>query len=433
MEPVFDTVEEFWGACELQQAWNNVIAGGLDFIEEFEHRFTQSVSPGSTGMFVTGGRIALRRALELTRRRGRQFVIAPVFCCKVVGEAILSAGLRPYLVDSGSMPGSIDWNECEKAILTGRVSALIVPYLFGLPLDIRPVLEIARQHGVAVIEDCASCFGGKIGDAVVGSLGDFAVFSFNSGKPLFLGGGGLLVQTNHLVAGGRISTLSLHLSKGNLQPETERRELENHIARLRIRRAEVINPTEPKLQRARSIARTILGPAFWYVRWVRNGLLHRKDPADDFNPPPSVGSLRAALGLILLEKYPLVLGRRNENFELLRKYLPQNEGVEFVRPGASIVPAWLNARAIFSGLNVHEVDEIARALCRKGFCAGRVYGHTMDHFVPIRWKAAGQRQFLNARRHSLESIELPIHQNLNSTDLYRMASAVVDHVRSIRQ
>jgi dTDP-4-amino-4,6-dideoxygalactose transaminase len=431
MARVFDAVEEFWGDKELQLAWSNADAGGQDLIDAFEHRFAQFVSPSSTGLFVSGGRVALRLALDRSKRPGREYVIAPVYCCKVVGQSIVSAGLRPYLVDSGPMPGTIDWNECEKAILTQRVAALIVPYLFGLPLDIRPILETARRHRVIVIEDCASCFGGRIGDDAAGSVGDFSVFSFNFGKPMFLGGGGFLIQNNNSNAPRGNSATNRQCYKRDAKPETERRELESYLSRLRSRRSEPFNPPKSKFKGTRSIVRKVLGPGYWYLRWMGKKLLRRQDPADEFNPPPSVGLLRAALGLILLDQYSTILRVRNENFELLRQYVPHDAAVEFVLPDVSVVPAWLNARIVFPMLDVSEVDKIALGLCCKGYNAGRVYGYTMDQFVPIRWRAWGGRNFPNSRRHSHTSIELPIHQNLDSTDLRLMASVITHHLKSI--
>jgi perosamine synthetase len=74
-----------------------------------------------------------------------------------------------------------------------RVKAIIPVHILGHPVDMDPVLELARQFGLAVVEDATESLGATYRDRRVGQLGDMACFSFNGNKIITTGGGGMLV------------------------------------------------------------------------------------------------------------------------------------------------------------------------------------------------------------------------------------------------
>jgi dTDP-4-amino-4,6-dideoxygalactose transaminase len=80
------------------------------------------------------------------------------------------------------------------AVLTARTKAIIVVHLAGWPCEMDPILELARAHGIAVIEDCAQAHGAMYRERAVGGIGDFGSFSFCQDKIITTGGeGGMLV------------------------------------------------------------------------------------------------------------------------------------------------------------------------------------------------------------------------------------------------
>jgi len=83
-----------------------------------------------------------------------------------------------------------------RAVLTPRTRALIAVHLAGWPCDMDPLLNLAREHGLKVIEDCAQAHGATYKGRPVGSLGDVAAFSFCQDKILTTGGEGGMVVTN---------------------------------------------------------------------------------------------------------------------------------------------------------------------------------------------------------------------------------------------
>jgi dTDP-4-amino-4,6-dideoxygalactose transaminase len=111
-------------------------------------------------------------------------------------EAITYCGARPVFVDIDALTYTMDPCLLEEAI-TPKTKAVIPVHLFGQPADMDPILEIARSHGVTVIEDAAQAHGAKYKGRGVGTLGDAGCFSFYPGKNLgAFGEAGAVVTSN---------------------------------------------------------------------------------------------------------------------------------------------------------------------------------------------------------------------------------------------
>jgi dTDP-4-amino-4,6-dideoxygalactose transaminase len=135
------------------------------------------------------GLYILLRALDL--RPGDEIVLQS-FTYWGMGTTIREAGGTPVLVDNSIG----DLNTTADRIATGlsdRTKAIIITHLFGVPADIDEIVELGRERGVAVIEDCAQCLGPRYRGRRVGSIGDAAIVSFNFEKHMSTGEGGMLV------------------------------------------------------------------------------------------------------------------------------------------------------------------------------------------------------------------------------------------------
>jgi 8-amino-3,8-dideoxy-alpha-D-manno-octulosonate transaminase len=80
--------------------------------------------------------------------------------------------------------------------ITPRTTGIIVVHMSGAPADVKAIGEVARRHGVFLLEDCAQCAGGSIDGKRVGGFGDMAIFSFQMNKNMTSGEGGCLVTEN---------------------------------------------------------------------------------------------------------------------------------------------------------------------------------------------------------------------------------------------
>lgn len=115
-------------------------------------------------------------------------------------EAISHVGARPVFVDIDLASYNIDPTKIEE-VITPRTRAIIPIHLYGQPAEIGPILDIARKHGLKVIEDAAQAHGAEYKGQRLGALGDAGCFSFYPGKNLgAYGDAGMVVTNNEEIA-----------------------------------------------------------------------------------------------------------------------------------------------------------------------------------------------------------------------------------------
>jgi dTDP-4-amino-4,6-dideoxygalactose transaminase len=140
--------------------------------------------------------------------RGDEVItVAHTFAATV--EAIVFRGARPVLVDIDARTYNIDVSKIE-ACITERTKAIMPVHLYGQPADMDPILDLARQHGLIVIEDAAQAHGAKYKGRVVGSLGDAACYSFYPSKNLGAYGDAGAVVTNSEEIASKVALMRDH-------------------------------------------------------------------------------------------------------------------------------------------------------------------------------------------------------------------------------
>jgi dTDP-4-amino-4,6-dideoxygalactose transaminase len=108
-------------------------------------------------------------------------------------------GLKPVMADVDRESQNVT-AETIRAALTPRTKAIVAVHLAGWPCDMDPILELAREHGLLVVEDCAQAHGATYKGRPVGQMGDVAAFSFCQDKIMTTGGeGGMLVTNNEAI------------------------------------------------------------------------------------------------------------------------------------------------------------------------------------------------------------------------------------------
>ena len=161
-------------------------------VEAFEREFA-AYCGGGHGVAVNSGTSALHLALLAAGVGPGDEVITTPFTFIATASAIRNAGARPVFVDIEPASFTIDPARIAAAI-SPRTRAIVPVHLYGHPADMDPILQIARQHGLAVIEDAAQAHGAEYKGRRVGSLADFGCFSFYPGKNLgACGEGGLVI------------------------------------------------------------------------------------------------------------------------------------------------------------------------------------------------------------------------------------------------
>jgi dTDP-4-amino-4,6-dideoxygalactose transaminase len=125
------------------------------------------------------------------------------------GEAILLNGARPVFVDVDPITRTMDGARLERAI-TPRTKVIVPVHLYGHPADMPAILDVARRHGLPVLEDAAQAHGAEIERKRAGSLGHAACFSFYPGKNLGAYGDAGMVVTSDPEFAGRVRQIANH-------------------------------------------------------------------------------------------------------------------------------------------------------------------------------------------------------------------------------
>jgi dTDP-4-amino-4,6-dideoxygalactose transaminase len=189
--------------AELLEAFRGVLTSGQFIlgpeVEQFENA-AAAVAGARFGVGMSSGTDAILVALMALGIGSGDEVICPSFTFFATAGSIARVGARPVFADSCPECFNLDPAGIEP-LMTPRTKAIIPVHLFGQAADMDPILEIARRHELAVIEDAAQAFGAVYGGRPVGSLGDFGTISFFPTKNLgALGDAGMLVTNDEALA-----------------------------------------------------------------------------------------------------------------------------------------------------------------------------------------------------------------------------------------
>src|SRR5262245_8652018 len=148
------------------------------------------------GIALNSGTSALHLALLAANIGPGDEVITVPFTFVATVAAIRYTGAWPVFVDIDPRSYTMDVDQIKTAI-TKQTKAILPVHLYGQPADMDPILEIARRHGLVVIEDAAQAHGAEYKGCRIGGIGDLGCFSFYPGKNLGAYGEGGMVTTNN--------------------------------------------------------------------------------------------------------------------------------------------------------------------------------------------------------------------------------------------
>lgn len=164
------------------------------YVGGFEQKFAQYLGM-KYAITATSGTAALHLALTSLEIGKGDEVIVPSFTMIAPVFAILYTGAKPVLADSGLQTWNIDVSQIEKKI-TKKTKAIIAVHTYGHPVNMDPLIAIAKKHGLFIIEDAAEALGAEYKNKKTGTLGDISCFSFYANKTITTGEGGMVVTNN---------------------------------------------------------------------------------------------------------------------------------------------------------------------------------------------------------------------------------------------
>jgi dTDP-4-amino-4,6-dideoxygalactose transaminase len=184
---------------ELTKAARDVLESGEYILGENVQTFEKEFADYCQSKFAIGvssGTDALTLAVKSLGTKPRDEIIVPANSFVASANAVLFCGGQPILVDVDESSYDVDPDKLRHA-LSVRTKAIMVVHMYGQPADMDPIMEIARERGLSVIEDCAQAHGALYEGKRVGSIGDIACFSFYPTKILGACGDAGMVVTNN--------------------------------------------------------------------------------------------------------------------------------------------------------------------------------------------------------------------------------------------
>ncbi len=168
------------------------------FVNQFEDQFAKRLGRNHA-IAVTSGTAALDVAIEALLIGPGDEVILPAFTIISCISQIIRSGAIPVLVDSDPLTWNMNLQQIEEKI-TERTKAILVVHIFGLPVDLDPILELAKKNDIKIIEDAAEMHGQTYKGNPCGSFGDISTFSFYPNKHITTGEGGMIVTNDAQLA-----------------------------------------------------------------------------------------------------------------------------------------------------------------------------------------------------------------------------------------
>jgi dTDP-4-amino-4,6-dideoxygalactose transaminase len=305
---------------------------------------------------------------------GDEVVTTPMTFCSSV-NVIEHVGATPVLADVEADTLTIDPAQVARRI-TPRTKALLVVHYAGHPVDMNPILQLAQAHNLAVIEDAAHAVPATYEGRMIGTLGDFAAFSFYATKNLTTAEGGMLTGRPELIDRARV--LSLHGMN-------------------------------------RDAWKRYTAEGSWYYEVVAPGFKY------------NMTDIQAAIGRVQLERLAVMQARRRE---IVQQYNAAFSAIAALQPPterANVRSAW---HLYVLRLNLHRL-KINRAQFIEELKTRQI--GTSVHFIPIHlhpfysgkygWQPD---DFPVAYAEYQRLVSLPLHPGLTDDDVADVIAAVTD-------
>jgi perosamine synthetase len=194
-EPRLDGNEERYLLRTVQTNW---ISSAGKYISEFENLFAEKVG-AKYGVACSNGTTALHLALATLGVGPGDEVIVPTFTMIASANAVSYTGAKPVFIDSEPETYNMDVTQLESK-LTPRTKVIMPMHTYGHPVDMDPLLALAKKHDLFVLSDTAEAHGAEYKGKPIGGLDDLSTYSFYANKIITTGEGGMVTTNNAEIA-----------------------------------------------------------------------------------------------------------------------------------------------------------------------------------------------------------------------------------------
>ena len=175
----------------------NWISSEGPFVKKFESQMAHYVGR-KHATACASGTAALDIAVSALELQEGDEVIMPSFTIISCAQALTKLGIKPVLIDSEYRTFNMRVKDVESKI-TPKTKAIMIVHIFGLTVDIDPIINLAKKYNLKIIEDAAQAIGQTYKGNQCGSFGDISIFSFYPNKHITTGEGGMVLCNNDLL------------------------------------------------------------------------------------------------------------------------------------------------------------------------------------------------------------------------------------------
>ncbi|WP_320035343.1 DegT/DnrJ/EryC1/StrS family aminotransferase [Halarcobacter sp.] len=174
------------------------------FVKKFEEQMAKYINR-KYATACSSGSAALDIAVKALELKKGDEVIIPTFTIISCAQSLVTNGIKPILIDSDFSTFNMK-NEDIESKITSKTKAIMIVHIYGLSVDVDPILRIAKKYNLKIIEDAAQMHGQEYKGKKCGSFGDISIFSFYPNKNITTGEGGM-VLTNSILLDERAKSL----------------------------------------------------------------------------------------------------------------------------------------------------------------------------------------------------------------------------------
>lgn len=194
-EPLFNGNEKkYLNEC-IDTGW---ISSDGSFVKRFEEEFASKIGR-KHGIAVTNGTSAIDVAVHSLNIGVGDEIILPTFTIISTILQIIRSGAKPVLIDCDPLTWNMNVDHIESKI-TSQTKAIMVVHIYGLPVDMSPVIDLCKKYNLKLIEDAAEVIGQTYKNFNCGSFGDISTVSFYPNKHITTGEGGMILTDDKKLA-----------------------------------------------------------------------------------------------------------------------------------------------------------------------------------------------------------------------------------------
>jgi len=175
----------------------NWISSEGPFVKRFENEMADFVGR-KYATACSSGTAALDIAVSILNLQEGDEVIMPSFTIISCAQALINKGIKPVLLDSDLQTFNVNVETIEEKI-TPKTKAIMIVHIFGLTVDVNPIVALAKKYNLKIIEDAAEVIGQTYHGVQCGSFGDVSTFSFYPNKHITTGEGGMVFCDDKLL------------------------------------------------------------------------------------------------------------------------------------------------------------------------------------------------------------------------------------------